>query len=70
VPALVTGNGNSLCIFFDSTFNDVCNTSVMTKMNDLGTFGLQDPAHDIDGRIMPVEQTGGGYNSDFIDRCI
>jgi len=30
----------------------------MCQVNDLGTAGLQNAAHDIDSRIMAVEQTG------------
>jgi hypothetical protein len=38
----------------------------MPQMNNLGTTGLQNPAHDIDRRIMTVEQTGSGDEADFM----
>ena len=56
MAALVTGNCNALHIFFNSTFNNFCNTSVMTKMNYFCAFALHYPAHNIYCRIMPVKQ--------------
>jgi hypothetical protein len=37
-------------------------------MNDLGTLALHDPPHDVDRRIMPIEQTGGGHDPDLVGR--
>jgi hypothetical protein len=66
MTALVTGNGDTLHIFFDGTFDDFGNTAVMAQVNDLGTLGLQDAAHDIDGSIVTIKQTGCGNDADFI----
>jgi hypothetical protein len=55
MTALIRGQGNSLYIFFDGRLSNFLYTSVMAKMDNLNSLGLQDPTHDIDGRIMPVE---------------
>jgi hypothetical protein len=39
-------------------------------MNYLCSGGLNDAAHDVDGGIMAVKQTCGGYNPDFMDRPV
>src|SRR5690348_9708856 len=38
-------------------------TAIVAKMNDLSSFALHNPAHNIDGSIMSVEQRSGGYDS-------
>ena len=55
MSALVGGNGNTMDIFFNSTFNNFMSTPVMTQMNYFSTLTLHDPAHNIDRSIMPVE---------------
>ena len=66
VAALVAGNGNTLCIFFYSTFNNFCYAAVMTQVNDFSTFTLQYSPHDVDCCIMTIEQRSGCYNSNFM----
>ena len=57
-------------IFFNRSFNDFMNASVMTKMNYFYTLALQDTAHDIDGGVMPVKERCGGDQSDFVYRGV
>jgi hypothetical protein len=38
----------------------------MAQMNHFTSCGLDDAAHDIDGRVMPVEQRRSSYHSHFI----
>jgi hypothetical protein len=70
VAALVRSDRNSLCIFFNSAFNDLADATVMTQVNDLCSFRLEDPAHDIDSRIVPVEQGRSGDYPDFVVRSV
>src|ERR1700681_1253800 len=62
MSALVGCEGDGLYIFFDGCFGNFMYTSVMAQVNDFDTFGLQDPAHDIDSSIMPVEKRGSRNN--------
>src|ERR1700759_2270870 len=70
MPALIGGNGDALYIFFDRTFDDLGDAPVVPQMNDLRSLGLQDPAHDIDGGIMPVEQCCGRDQADLMYRGV
>jgi len=38
-------------------------------MDNFCTLCLKDAAHDIDGGIVPIKQSGGGYYADFMDGC-
>ena len=64
MTALVTCDGNTMCIFFNSTFHYFSHRTVMTEVNDLSSFALQYAAHNIDGRIMPVKQAGSSNYPD------
>jgi len=55
MSALVAGNGDALYIFFNSAFYDFEHAAVVSEVNDLGTFALQDAAHDINGGIVAIE---------------
>src|SRR5678816_179927 len=46
MPALVTGDGNSLDVFFNRGFHDFPYATVMTQVDDLGAFALHNAAHD------------------------
>jgi hypothetical protein len=39
-------------------------------MDDFGAHALQDAAHDVDGGIVPIKQTGGGDKTDFVGRAV
>src|SRR5689334_25401338 len=65
VAALVTGNCNSLYIFLNSGFHYLLYRPVMAQVNDLHSFALKDPAHDINSSIMPVKKRGSCYDPDF-----
>ena len=56
MTSLVAGDGNTLYIFLNSTFNYIGHAPVMTQVYNFGAFALENTAHDIDGCIMPIEQ--------------
>ena len=60
VAALVGTDGDGLYIFLDGGGDDLLDGAVMAQVNDLGARALENPAHDVDGGVMAVEQTGGG----------
>ena len=66
VSALVGCDGYPMGILFNGAFHDVSHGPVMTQVNDFGPLGLQDPAHDVDGGIMSVKETGSRYDPDFL----
>ena len=42
----------------------------MAQVHDLGPLGLQEPTHDVDGGVVPVEQAGGGHEAHRVDRPV
>jgi hypothetical protein len=39
-------------------------------MDDFGTAGLHNAAHDINGCVMPVKKAGGSDNANFVLRLV
>jgi hypothetical protein len=66
MTTLVAGDSDTLHIFFDGAFHDLGYTAVVPEVDDLGSFALQYAAHDIDGGIMAVKQSGSRYDPDFL----
>ncbi len=60
VTALVGGQRYRVCVFLNGAIDDVFGGPVVTEMNHLRASGLNQPAHDVDGRVVAVEQGGGG----------
>jgi hypothetical protein len=63
VAALVGRDGDAVRIFLDGSSNHIFDRAIVPQVNDFGTLRLQNPAHDVDGGIVPVEKTGGGHKS-------
>jgi hypothetical protein len=70
VAALVGRDGDALYIFFDGALHDLGYRPVMSQVNDLRAFRLQQAPHDIDRGVMTIEKGGGGNEADFMDRGI
>jgi hypothetical protein len=70
VAALVGSDGNTLYVFFDSAFDDLGYRPVVSQVNDLRTLRLQDPPHDVDCRIVPIEKGRGRDEAYFVNRSI
>ena len=64
VPALVAADRDRLGIFLERCLDDVLRRSVMTKMDHFRSASLEDAAHDVDRRIVPVEERGGRDDAD------
>ena len=60
VAALVGGQRYRVGVFLNGTIDDVPCRAVVTKMNHFRTGGLNQPAHDVDGRVVAVKQRSGG----------
>ena len=70
MPTLVTGDGNTLYIFFNSGFYYFFDRTVMTQMNNFRPFTLHNAAHDVDSGIMTIKQGGGCDDPYVINRGI
>ncbi len=58
VSALIGRHGDAVGIFFDGSGDDFGDGSVMSEVDDFGSFGLKDAAHDIDGGVVSIEEAG------------
>ena len=56
VTALVGGDRDAVSILLDRRRDDLVDGAIVTEMNHLGTLGLKDAPHDVDGGIVSVEQ--------------
>ena len=54
----------------DGRVNDFRNRPVMPEMDDFRARALQNPAHNVYGRVMTVEQRRGGNNPDMMSGLI
>jgi hypothetical protein len=67
VTALVGTDGDAISIFLDGGTHDVINASVMAEVDNFGALRLYQAAHDVDCRIVAIEQRGSG---DEAQRCL
>jgi hypothetical protein len=70
VATLVGGDGDRLGILLDGGIDDLGDRAVVAEVDDLGAVGLKDPAHDVDRRVVAVEQRGGGHEADDVLRGV
>ena len=59
VPALVAGQGDGVGILLQRRADHILHAAVVAQVDDLGALGLDQPAHDVDRRVVAVEQAGG-----------
>ena len=60
VAALIGRQRHTLDVLADRGGHDIGDAAVVAEVDDLRALGLQQPTHDIDGRVVPVEQAGCG----------
>ena len=63
VAALVGADGDAIGVFLNGGTDDVRHAAVVTEVNHLGAFRLDEPTHDVDRGIVAVEQRGSGDES-------
>ena len=56
VPALIRADRDALHVFLQSCGDDLLDRAVVAQVNYLGAHALQNAPHDVDRRIVPVEQ--------------
>ena len=70
MTALVRSDGDALGVLLDGAVHDVAHRHVVAQVDHLGAAALQDAAHDVDGRVVAVEEGGGGYDADVVDGLV
>ena len=70
VAALVGGDRDALGVLLDRGVDDLLDRAVVAEMDDLGALRLQDAAHDVDGRVMAVEQRRRGDDADRVGELV
>jgi len=66
MPALVRADGNALHVFLQSGGDHFVHAAVVPEVDHLCAHALQDAAHDVDGRIVPVKQAGSGDKAHLV----
>jgi hypothetical protein len=70
VPALVRRHRHGGGVLLDDGLDDLVDGAVVAEVDDLGALGLEDPPHDVDRRVVTVEQAGGGDHPHGVDRSM
>ena len=70
MPALVRADGNALHVLLQGGGYHLFDAAVVAQMNHLRAHALQDAAHDVDGCIVAVKQTGRGNKTHFVGRPV
>jgi hypothetical protein len=55
MTALIRAYSDSIDILLNGSVYDFLDRAIVGEVNDLGTTGLQNATHDIDGSIMAIE---------------
>jgi hypothetical protein len=63
VSALVAGQGDAVGVFLQGGADHVLDAAVVAQVHHFRALGLDQAAHDVDGRIVAVEQAGRGDES-------
>ncbi len=66
VAALVGRHGDGLGVLLHGGVDDVLDRAVVAEVDHLGAVRLEDPAHHVDGRVVAVEERGGGDEADLV----
>jgi hypothetical protein len=68
VPALVRRDRDAVRILLQRAIDDLLHRAVVPEMDDLAARRLQDPPHDVDRRVVAVEQARRRDEADLVDR--
>ena len=66
VAALVGADRHPLGVLVQHRVDHLADRPVVAQVDDLGPLGLQDPPHDVDRGVVPVEQRGRGDEPDRV----
>jgi hypothetical protein len=68
VAALVAADGDALHVLLQRGGDHFVDRAVVAEVDHLGAHALQDAPHDVDGRVVAVEQAGGGDEAHLVRR--
>jgi hypothetical protein len=68
VPALVGRDGHGVRIFVQAGPGDLLDRAVVAQVHHLRAEALEDPAHDVDGGVVTVEERGRGDDANAARR--
>ena len=66
VPALVRRDRDSLGVLVENGVDDLLHRAVVAEVHHLGALRLEDAPHDVDARVVPVEECGRGHEADRV----
>ena len=70
VAALVGADRDALHVFLQRRGDDLVDRAVVAEVDHLGAHALQDAAHDVDRRVVAVEQRRGGDEAHLVRRAV
>ena len=70
VAALVGADRDALRVLLEHRVDDLADRAVVPEVHDLGALRLQDPPHDVDRGVVPVEQRGRGHEPHRMHRHV
>ena len=70
VAALVGADGHGLNVFGHHGGGHLVDRTVVAEVDDLGPLTLEEPAHDVDGRVVAVEEGGRGHHPHRVHRAV
>ena len=70
VSALIRTDGDALRVFLQGGGDNLVNAAVVSQMNHFCAHALQDAPHDVDGRVVPVKQTGSRHKTHLVLRAV
>ena len=70
MTALVGTDGDTVCVLLDGGAYNIIDATIVTEMNNLGTLRLDQSPHDIDRRIMAIEQRSSGNKTQWRDASL
>jgi len=70
VAALVGARRHRRGVLLDGSGDHLVDRPVVPEVDHLGPLALEDAAHDVDGRVVTVEQAGGGHHPHRVHRDV
>jgi len=69
MPALIGANSNGIGVFLNGRLDNLLHRSIVREVYDLGAACLQNPAHNIDRRVVAVEKARCGDKAERVVGC-
>ena len=66
MPTLIRAHRDALHVFLQGSGDHVIDRTVVTEVDHLRAHALQNAAHDVDGRVVAIEQAGGGDKAHLV----